>query len=65
VLAAALLFSLWIASYRESFIPGGPSPAFTTAKIRFTPDWTLPLDIAVAGIGPILALLSYRQGRHR
>lgn len=59
-LLATFLVCLWIGTYQE-FAPVGIRGA------RYTPDWSVPVPVAVAvGLGgALLALLIYRQGRRR
>ena len=60
VLVATFLVSLWIGTYQEVRGVGTGLLAF-----RYTPDWTVPVAIAVGVAGTLLALQIYRQGRQR
>jgi hypothetical protein len=60
VLLATFLVCLWIGTYQEFHAVG-----FGLIAYRYTPDWAVPVAVAVGVGGALLALLVYRQGQRR
>ena len=60
VFLATFLACLWIGTYQEFRAVG-----FGLIAYRYTPDWTVPVAVAVGVGGTLLAVLIYRQGQRR
>ena len=58
VLLGTFLVCLWIGTYQEFRAVG-----FGLIAYRYTPDWTVPVAVAVGVGGTLLALRIYRQGQ--